>query len=149
MRHEFIITCIPNCKFQLLSPNINIFHLKIDTYARSKRTIRLLTKCNSKHSFAHMCVTLTNSGRKLFKVVRSEAQKETTFTNTRISNHQQLEQVIKFLLTCWWWIHLNFTLFLEHCHQNTKPTNPKNHHHLNCTIYQSKLNKLLLFLAQK
>lgn len=41
-------------------------------------------------------MALTDRGREFFKGVGSESQKETALSNPRVSNQQQLEQIIKF-----------------------------------------------------
>ena len=42
---------------------------------------------------------ITNGGRKILESIGSETEKETALANSRIPNHQQLEQVIKLCLT--------------------------------------------------
>lgn len=43
-------------------------------------------------------IKLTDSGRKVIKGIRCETQQERAFPNTRISDQQNFEQVIKFWL---------------------------------------------------
>lgn len=55
----------------------------------------------SKFKYTHLCGNsgLTNGRRKIFKSIRCETEKETTLPHTRVSDQQQLKQVIELRLT--------------------------------------------------
>lgn len=38
----------------------------------------------------------TDGGRKILEIIRSESEKQRAFSNSRITNHEKLEQVIEF-----------------------------------------------------